>query len=499
MNALLSSLMLWAVFLPFAGALLLLFLKNTPNLRDTLMVAVSLLTAAAVLSLLFFYDPEHAAPSAFLFTLIQPTDHLSIAFHLEPLGLLFATLASCLWVITGLYAIGYMRANDEKNQTAFFAYFSIAIGSALGIAFAANMLTLFVFYEILTLSTYPLVIHHQTEDAKKGGRFYLTYLLGSSFLFLFLGMIWTWIRAGSLDFTIGGILPQSMSGLEAGLLLALYVFGIGKAALMPVHRWLPEAMVAPTPVSALLHAVAVVKAGVFTVLKVGLYIFGADFLSQKGASEWLIGVACFSILAASVIALTKTDLKARLAYSTVSQLSYVTLAMALATPAAFLAGALHIASHAFAKVSLFMCAGAIHTATHQRDISQMDGLGRVMPFTFSAFLLGALSIIGLPPFIGMWSKWRLGEAIIMDGLSWSTWIAITTILLSSLLNVFYLLVIPMRAFISFRRERPVTQTIQEAPLLCVIPPCLTALACLILFFLIDPLASFLSPLTEGAP
>ena len=337
MNALLSSLMLWAVFLPFGGALLLLCLKSTPNLRDGLMVAVSLSTAAAVLSLLFFYDPEHAAPSAFLFTLIQPTDHLSIAFHLEPLGLLFATLASCLWVITGLYAIGYMRANDEKNQTAFFAYFSIAIGSALGIAFAANMLTLFVFYEILTLSTYPLVIHHQTEDAKKGGRFYLTYLLGSSFLFLFLGMIWTWIRAGSLDFTIGGILPQSMSGLEAGLLLALYVFGIGKAALMPVHRWLPEAMVAPTPVSALLHAVAVVKAGVFTVLKVGLYIFGADFLSQKGASEWLIGVACFSILAASVIALTKTDLKARLAYSTVSQLSYVTLAMALATPAAFLA------------------------------------------------------------------------------------------------------------------------------------------------------------------
>ena len=484
-----QTLSLLALALPFLGAAAILLLGRAPNPRDFMMIAVSIGTAACVIALLLLYEDgkTHA------WTLFALLPNLDVAWHLEPLGLLFAALASALWVITGLYAIGYMRANNEKKQPRFFACFSIAIGSAIGVAFAANLLTLFIFYEILTLSTYPLVSHRETEEAKRGGRYYLAYLLGTSFLFLLPAIIWTWRRAGTLDFVEGGILPGSMGGMEAALLLALYVYGIGKAALMPLHRWLPEAMVAPTPVSALLHAVAVVKAGVFAVLKVGIYIFGAAFLSEKGASEWLIWLACFSILAASLIALTKTNLKARLAYSTVSQLAYVILAMALATPAAMVAGALHMASHALAKVSLFMCAGAIHTASHKDEIPDMAGLGRAMPLTFSAFTLGALSIIGLPPFIGMWSKWRLGEAALSSGQSWGAWAALATLLLSSLLNLLYLLTIPARAFLSGAEKRV---AMREAPFLCLLPPCLTALACFAMVFLIEPLGDFLAPLAR---
>ncbi len=266
---------------------------------------------------------------------------------------------------------------------------------------------MFLFYEVLTLSTYPLVAHKGTPEAIRGARTYLGILIGTSIGLQLVAIIWTYVIAGTLDFARGGILEGHIAGPMVAVLLALYAFGIGKAALMPFHRWLPAAMVAPTPVSALLHAVAVVKAGVFTMLKVGVYIFGIDFLAETGASEWLMWLAAFSIIAASVVALTKDNLKARLAYSTVSQLCYITLGMALATSMGALGGGMHIAMHAMGKITLFMCAGSIYVATHKTNISQMTGLGRVMPITFGAFLIGALSIIGLPPLGGSWSKWLL--------------------------------------------------------------------------------------------
>ena len=212
---------------------------------------------------------------------------------------------------------------------------------------------------------------------------------------------------GQMDFTAGGILAGKIDDGMLAILLALFAFGIGKAALMPFHRWLPAAMVAPTPVSALLHAVAVVKAGVFSMLKIGVYIFGIDNLAATGASTWLMWLAAFSILAASIIAVQQDNLKRRLAYSTVSQLSYITLGVALASSMGAIGGAMHIVTHAFGKITLFMCAGAIYVATHKTEISQMRGLGRAMPFTFIAFGIGALSIIGLPPLGGSWSKWLL--------------------------------------------------------------------------------------------
>ena len=349
---------------------------------------------------------------------------------------------------------------------------------------AANLLTLFIFYEILTLSTWPLVAHKQTPEARAGGRVYMAVLLATSIGLFLVAMVWTWLLAKSLDFTAGGILPKDMTPLMVSALLALFVFGTGKAALMPFHRWLPAAMVAPTPVSALLHAVAVVKAGVFVVLKIGIYIFGLSFLKETGASDWLVWVAGFSVLAASLIALIKTDLKARLAYSTVSQLSYITLGLALATPLAAIGAALHILTHAFGKITLFMCAGAIYTNTHKKNIREMIGLGWAMPATFIAFLIGALSITGLPPLAGMWSKWMLLDAASTDMI----WFALAVLIGSSLLNAIYLIPVGLRGFAA-PHDQP--DDIPRAPLLCVLPPVLTAIGCFALFFMLEPIADFL--------
>ena len=362
-----------ALITPLIGAIGIFLSANTPNLRET----ITLLSAAVLFTFVCFLLHQTSNGQNASFRLLEVIPNLMIAFDIEPLGMLFAAIASGLWIINSLYSIGYMRGNQEENQTRFYICFAIAISSSMGIAFAGNMFTLFIFYEILTLSTYPLVTHKGTPEAKAGGRRYLGLLIGTSIGFQLIAIIWTWFLTGTLDFTPGGILSGKIEPTILPFLLALYMFGIGKAALMPFHSWLPAAMVAPTPVSALLHAVAVVKAGVFTVLKVVVYIFGIDFLSSTGASTWLIWVASFTLLASSLIALSKDNLKARLAYSTVSQLSYIVLAAALATKLSILGAGLHIATHALGKITLFMCAGAIYVATHKTEISDMDGLGTV--------------------------------------------------------------------------------------------------------------------------
>ncbi len=459
------------------------------NLRDGITLLAAIGTFAAVVSILF---TNGGAPTETL-SLFTVLPGLDIAFSIEPLGLVFALIASGLWIVTHLYGIGYMRGNAEKNHARFFAAFSFSIFATIGIAFSANMFSLFVFYEILTLATYPLVAHKGTEEAKRGARVYLGILLGTSIAFQLTAIVWTYVIAGTLDFTQGGILEGKVSAALAAVLLALYAFGIGKAALMPFHRWLPSAMVAPTPVSALLHAVAVVKAGVFTMLKVGIYVFGIDFLAETGASEWLMWLAAFSILAASIVAMTKDNLKARLAYSTVSQLSYITLGMALATSMGVVGGGLHIVMHAFGKITLFMCAGAIYVATHKTEIRQMTGLGRLMPFTFGAFLVGSLSIIGLPPLGGSWSKWLLMIAAADTG----QLVMIAVLMVSSLLNVAYLLPIVAKGFFLNDPQNDNSEGIREAPFWCVAPPVLTALGCIVLYFASGDIQAFLMPIGEG--
>lgn len=490
-----SGAILLTLLLPLLGALGIAAAGRYPDLRE----CVTLITAVLLLVVVVFMIPGIAAgerPELTLFTLLPG---LSIAFQVEPLGMLFATVAAALWPLNSLYSIGYMRGNNEHQQTRFYICFAIAISSAMGIAFAGNMLTLFIFYEVLTLSTYPLVTHKGNDEARAGGRTYLGILLTTSIGFLLLAIIWTWWLTGTLDFTAGGILNGKVEGPMVAVLLALYMFGIGKAALMPFHRWLPAAMVAPTPVSALLHAVAVVKAGVFSVMKVAVYIFGTDFLSTTGASDWLVWVAAITLTLASLVALTKDNLKARLAYSTVSQLSYVVLGAALATSMGVIGGSLQIAMHAVGKITLFFCAGAIYTAAHKTEISDMDGLGRVMPFTYGAFLIGALSIIGLPPLGGSWSKWYLmlgaanAEQIIM----------IVVLMVSSLLNVAYLLPIVARGFFLpapvAANATNASSGLREAPLFCLVPLCLTAFGCLLLFFFADPIYQLLEPIATSTP
>jgi multicomponent Na+:H+ antiporter subunit D len=485
-----NTAILLAMLLPVGATLSNMILRNHPDLRDGATFAAALATFFVVLCILSNVGNGTTEP----YVLWSVMPGLNLAFNVEPLGLLFAIVASGLWILTHIYAIGYMRGNKEDHHTRFFACFSFAIGAVMGIAFAANMFTLFLFYELLTLSTYPLVAHKGTADSVRGARTYLGILIGTSIGLLLLAIIWTFTLTGTLDFTKGGILAGHIQGPLVAVLLALYAFGIGKAALMPFHRWLPAAMVAPTPVSALLHAVAVVKAGVFTMLKVGIYIFGIDFLAETGASEWLMWLAAYTIIAASIIAMTKDNLKARLAYSTVSQLAYVTLGMALATSMGALGGGMHIAMHAMGKITLFMCAGSIYVATHKTNISQMTGLGRLMPITFGAFLIGALSIIGLPPLGGSWSKWLLMVGAADTGHQ----VMIAVLMVSSLLNVAYLLPLVGRGFFLTSAENtPKTPgQIAEAPLLCWLPPAITAFGCLCLFFWAGEIQTFLSPIVS---
>jgi multicomponent Na+:H+ antiporter subunit D len=352
----------------------------------------------------------------------------------------------------------------------------------MGIAFAGNLFTLFIFYELLTLSTYPLVTHAGDDNAREGGRMYLGYLLGTSIILLLLAVLWTWSLTGTLDFRAGGILEDAVTPGIASILLVLFLFGIGKAAVMPFHLWLPAAMVAPTPVSALLHAVAVVKAGVFTVLKVAIYIFGIDFLANIPVTRWLMYVAAATILLAAMVALRQDNLKLRLAWSTISHLSYVVLGTLLATPLGIVGGGMHIVMHAFAKITLFFCAGAILVATHKTRISEMAGLGRRMPLTMAAFLIASLSLVGLPPLGGFWSKWYLG----LGTLEAEQLVMLGVLLAGSMLNIAYLLPIPMRAFFSREPDEPASTGSQEAPWACVAALLLTAVACVVLFIAPEP-------------
>lgn len=476
-----ETMVLLAIAMPFIAVVPVLMTGAwmTPNWRDGLSIAFGCVTFALVAQVhgALLEVGEITVP------VLEMVPGLSLTFVVEPLGMIFAGVASFLWIVTTVYAIGYMRGHHEENQTRFFACFAIAIGSAIGVAFAGNMLTLFLFYEVLTVSTFPLVAHHGTEASRKAGRTYLGILLGTSIGLQLMGIVWTYVITGTLDFREGGILEGNIQGPLVGVLLALYAYGIGKAALMPFHRWLPAAMVAPTPVSALLHAVAVVKAGVFSVVKVVVYIFGIDFLSNEASSGWLLYVAGFTILVASIIAMRQDNLKRRLAYSTVSQLSYVVIAAAILSPISVMGAAMHIAAHAFGKITLFFAAGSIMVASHKTEISDMDGIGRRMPWTMVAFAIGALSMIGLPPTVGFISKWY----ILQGALESEAMIAVAVVVGSTLLNAGYFLPVVYNAF--FRKED--TSKLYggvahgEAPMPIVLAISVTAALTVIFFFVPD--------------
>ncbi|MEE8303308.1 MAG: proton-conducting transporter membrane subunit [Candidatus Tectomicrobia bacterium] len=469
MDALLTLRPLLAILVSLVAAGLILLTGRYPNVRESWTFIAALLKVVLVLSLVPVVLQSGAVESI-RFSLVAGLD-----FHLrvDLFGLIFALLASALWIVTSLYSVGYMRGGHYTHQTGYFAGFAVCVSATIGIAFSANLLTFFIFYEILTLATYPLVVHDRTSEAIAAGRKYLAFTLGAGQLLL-LAIIWTHSLAPGAAFQPGGFLADKASLGVLTMMFALFILGVGvKAAIMPLHSWLPAAMVAPTPVSALLHAVAVVKAGTFGVVRVIHYVFGIELLRHMRVDVVLASVAAATILLASIRALGESNLKRRLAYSTVSQLSYIVLGAALASTAAVAGAMFHMVAHGFMKITLFFCAGAIYIKTHKLEIAELAGLGRQMPITFGAFTLGALGLAGMPLFAGFVSKWNMGLGALQAGHA----VFLGVLIASGLLNFAYFFPIVYSAF--FGRPEQDIQYDEVGPALWV-PLAVTAVISVIL-------------------
>jgi len=412
------------------------------------------------------------------YTLVEVLPGIAIRFRVDSLGMLFALVASTLWIVTSAYSIGYMRGLKEHGQTRYFSFFALALSGTIGVAFAANLFTLYLFYEMLSLATYPLVTHHQDREARASGRKYLTYILGTSIGLVLPAMLVTYHLTGTLEFAPNGFLAGAAPAGTLVVLLVMFVFGFAKAGIMPFHGWLPAAMVAPTPVSALLHAVAVVKVGVFSIFRVITGVFGVELLKELNLGTLLCAIAAVTIIVASLIALSQNELKRRLAFSTIGQLSYIVLGAALLSPKGLVGGMVHIAMHAFGKITLFFCAGAIFVATGKKYISDMVGIGKKMPVTMLAFFIGSLSVIGLPPTGGFFSKWNL----VLGSLEADKQSMLLVLLVSSFLNAVYFLPIVYNAFFCAPEKSLFENKVAEAPLWCVVPLVVTALVSIALFF-----------------
>ncbi|MGQ9424441.1 monovalent cation/H+ antiporter subunit D family protein [Gilvimarinus sp. F26214L] len=473
------------LLVPLLGAPVIAGLGRWPNLRETVTLVTAVALFACVLRVLVGFTSGEEVHVQ----LIELYEGLSISFHTEPLSILFAAIASGLWIVTSVYAIGYMRGAGEKNQTRFYTCFALALFGAMGVAFSANLLTLFIFYEVLTLSTFPLVTHKGDDAAKAGGRTYLGVLMTTSIMFLLPAIIWIYALTGTLDFRAGGILEGTVGPAASTVLLGLFLFGVAKAAVMPVHRWLPAAMVAPTPVSALLHAVAVVKAGVFTLTKVVIYTFGTDFLVAVPLENLAIYLAGFTIVAASATALQQTNIKRLLAYSTISQLSYIVMATMALAPYSEIGAAMHIAAHAFGKITLFFAAGAIYVASKKTEVGQLNGIGLRMPFTMGAFAIGALSMIGVPPTAGFVSKWF----IIAGAFQLENYFVLVVMMVVTALNAAYFLPIIFNAFFK-KEDQPPAKDHREAPKTMVGALCFTAALTLLFFAFNGPVLELESTL-----
>ncbi len=464
-----------------AVPLILLTGENRPNLREFWSILAGVIKFSIVISMAPLIFSGHTIE----YTLISFYEGIDIKFRVDALGLLFATVSSFLWIVTTFYSIGYMRSGKEHSQTRFFTCFAISLSAAIGVAFSANLITLFVFYEILSLATVPLVGHKETPEAQEGAKKYFLYLLSLSKTLLLSGIIIIYMVAGTTDFQSHGLLQHLQGTPLLFVAFFLFLFGFAKAAVMPVHNWLPSAMVAPTPVSALLHAVAVVKVGVFSILRVIFHIYGVDMMTRLHLGITAAYIVSFTIIMGSVIALSKDNLKARLAYSTISQLSYVLLGALLLTPAGMAGGIVHIANHAFSKITLFFCAGSLYTAAHKTEISQLTDIGRKMPWTMTAFFIASLSMIGVPPAAGFVTKWYLA----IGSIEASQIPLLMVLLASTVLNAAYFLPITYKAF--FQKEAAVAslslpdhhgdhhEDFKENPMV-VIPLVLTAIISLII-------------------
>lgn len=465
-NTIQSIIPLLAVLVSLAAVPLILFSSRRPNLRESWTVGAGVVKFALVLSLL----PGALAGKSAGIALLELAPGIRLALKADPFGVFFAMIASGLWILTSFYSIGYVRGLNEHKQTRYYASFAVCLSATIGIAFSANLLTFILFYEILTIATYPLVIHKETPKAIRAGRKYLAYTLTAG-LFLIAAAALTWQITGSLDFMAGGIFNQRpLAPAAARMLFFLFLGGVGvKASIMPLHAWLPTAMAAPTPVSALLHAVAVVKSGVFGVIRVVGFVFGPALMKEMGLGRILMVFAGFTIITASLLALKQDNLKRRLAYSTVGHLSYIVLGAGMLTSAALTGAMLHIAFHATMKITMFFVAGAIYVNLHKENISELNGIGKVMPWSMGAFTVAAIGLSGLPPINGFMSKWYLG----LGSMQADTLIPLFILVASGILNAAYFFPIAHRAFFRSPKGDELAGHGEASPFM-VVPLCLTA-------------------------
>lgn len=487
-----SCKLLYALLAPLIGSLLVMRCGKYPDLREGVSALASLTMFGIVLSMV----PDVLAGNRLVYNLFNILPGVTVTLRADAFSMIFAVVASFLWMLAVFYSMGYMRGLQEHAQTRFNACFALALFGAIGVAFSDNLFTMYLFYEIVSVCTYPLVAHHQDGESYSGARKYIIYLTTTAKGLLLPAMILIYVLTGTLDFADNittGIFPADASSTLVTVLYVFCLLGFAKSGIMPLHNWLPSAMVAPTPVSALLHAVAVVKVGVFSTTRVMLYVFGTSTMEILNLGIPTAYFVSFTILTASIIALSKDNLKARLAYSTVSQLSYIILGVALLTTSGIQGGLIHIANHAFAKITLFFCAGAIYVAAHKKNISEMSGLGRTMPFTFAAFAIASLSMIGAPPVAGFVTKWKL----LMGALEMEAhYIGIILILLAStLLNVGYFAPVTYKAFFGKLPAGEKFEGIKEAPLAMLIPLMLAAVISVILGMYPDFMMLFVKAVT----
>ncbi len=483
----LSNTPVLAILVSLGAVPLIVLFGRRPNARE----AVTLVAAAVKFGLVLSLLPAVLGGDTVEQTLFSIAPGIDFAFRVDAFGLFFALVSSGLWILTSVYSIGYMRGNREEKQTRYYASFAVSLSATMGIAFSANLVTFIIFYEALTLATYPLVVHKETPEAIRAGRQYLAYALSAGLL-LVAASGWLFLQVGNISFQAGGVFDGVSASPEAvRLIFLLFLFGVGvKGGIMPLHSWLPSAMVAPTPVSALLHAVAVVKSGVFGIVRVVGFIFGPETMEAYGLDVVLALFAGATILLGSLIAMKQTNLKKRLAYSTVAHLSYIALGAALLTRESFTGGILHISAHATMKITLFFCAGAIYVHTHKQDIAELDGIGRSMPWTMTAFLIGTMGLAGLPPVNGFLSKWFLLQGTLSAGTS----LAMAIFLISGILNAAYFFPIVHRAF--FRASADGKHFGEASPLMVV--PLVTTAVLSVLFFLFPNLVFHLYDLAMMA-
>jgi multicomponent Na+:H+ antiporter subunit D len=462
-----------AVAVSLAAAVLIVLTRRWPNIREGCSVVAGIVKFLLVLTMV----PAVLDGKAIRYTLVAIAGQVPVLeFRVDALGLLFAATASFLWILTTFYSIGYMRSLNEHAQTRYYFCFAITMSATMGVAFSSNLVTLYLFYELISFATYPLVAHKETDEAFDKGNKYVFYLLMTS-KGLLLASFLSYALSGTFDFKPNGVFPSGTNPTLVTITYFLFLIGIGKAAIMPFHAWLPAAMVAPTPVSALLHAVAVVNTGIFCILRIMFHVFGVELMRELNLGVITAIIASITIIMASLYALTRDNLKALLAYSTIGQLSYMVLGGALLTPAGMAAGIIHIANHALGKITLFLCAGSIYVAAHKDKVSELNGIAKRMPYTMTAFALGALSLIGFPLLGGFISKWYLTLGSIEAG-QYSFVIVLIT---STILNACYFLPILYAAFF---RELPRGEKAirQEAPTVMVVPLALTAAGILVSFF-----------------